>query len=89
MREVKPWHWQTIRATVAREGSFNSRSVGRVAWNKKMMIPAVLCLEFAWEKLTLKESQLLGNMEKDVVGNVGRFVEEMRSNTHKAFTLSF
>lgn len=87
MKKVKTWPWITIKAFVAREGRFASRSsVGKAVWNEKMMIPAVVCLESEWKKLTLKEGCLLDNMENNVLGQVDRAVDERRSKTTQGFS---
>ncbi|CAD0112759.1 unnamed protein product [Aureobasidium uvarum] len=54
-KEVRGWHWCTIKAFVRRGGKYESKSVGRHSWNAKMMQPAVNFMSTAWDELVLEE----------------------------------
>ncbi|KAH0275519.1 hypothetical protein KCU91_g4501, partial [Aureobasidium melanogenum] len=58
-KEVRDWHWCTIKAFVRRGGKYKSKSVGRHSWHAKMMLPAVKFMTSAWDEVILEEENAI------------------------------
>ncbi|THW75242.1 hypothetical protein D6D19_04170 [Aureobasidium pullulans] len=54
-KEVRIWHWCTIKAFIRRGGKYQSKVVGHQSWNAKMMLPAAKFMSSAWDELIRKE----------------------------------
>lgn len=74
-KEVRDWHWCTIKAFVRRGGKYKSKSVGRHSWNAKMMLPAVKFMTSAWDEVVLEEENAikaaLAEILKALTGTLG------------------
>jgi hypothetical protein len=62
--EVSDWHPSTLKAFVLKEGNHCTKAVGKVAWNDKLMQPAVKCINPGWDQLILREKKALAITQK-------------------------
>ncbi|KAG9638433.1 hypothetical protein KCU95_g8610, partial [Aureobasidium melanogenum] len=79
---VRGWSWMTIRAVIAREGTFNSNAagVGLVQWNEKLKQPTARHLMPEWDRLFLNERSCMAATEKKTTANLDalyHYLEEM------------
>lgn len=58
-KEVRIWHWCTIKAFVRRGGKYKSKTVGHHSWNAKMMLPAVKFMASAWDEVVVEEESAI------------------------------
>ncbi|KAK6001507.1 hypothetical protein QM012_002838 [Aureobasidium pullulans] len=70
---VRLWPWNTIRAVVAREGTFTSRysrTVKSVNWNEKLKYPTSEYLTPEWDELFSKEKENMGTTKDRMQSNL-------------------
>lgn len=77
-KEVRIWHWCTIKAFIRRGGKYQSKVVGHQSWNAKMMLPAAKFMSSAWDELIRKEDAANKVFFATIVTALGGTLEDVK-----------
>ncbi|THY52549.1 hypothetical protein D6C90_08230 [Aureobasidium pullulans] len=79
LEEVRDWRWMTIRAFIRRNGTYNSKAVGHVSWNAKMMLPAAKFMNKGWNEMVLHEQGAMAIAQTSIMSALDTILVEVKA----------